>query len=139
MANKIEKDESPATEREVARDTATPAPVNYLLPRNMDVERVGNLTSGVTQEFPRVRGGVCDWCGVLDPKVESKYQYKLCPHYRGKQLSCSYCPETKDVDDVIYHANLRVLQHPEYPNRLIIHCDSYECLKKHEARWKVAN
>ncbi len=131
--NQTDPAQQPATERE-------PAPATqYILPRNMQVERVTSGGSGTTLEFPEVRGGICEWCGVLDGNQPSQYQYKLCPHYRGMQLRCSYCPETKDTDDVINHSTLRVLQHPDSPGKLIIHCDSYECLKKHEQRWKVSN
>ncbi len=110
-----------------------------MLPNQMQVERVGNLTSGLTTEWPKVRGGVCEHCGVLDSNVPSQFQYKLCQHYRGQELACSYCPVTKNVDDVNYHATLRVLSHPDKPNTLIVHCDSYECLKKHEDKWKRSN
>lgn len=117
---------------------ATTAPRRYIMPNEMEVERVGNLSSGVTQVFPEVRGGICEWCGVVDGNYPSHYQYKLCPHYRGMQLQCSYCPGSKDADDVINHSTLRILKHPT-ENKLLIHCDSYECLKKHEQRWKVSN
>lgn len=137
MENQTNMGSSPATERAPAPATAIPAQPRYIMPHQMEVERVGNLTSGLTHIFPAVRGGICEYCGVVDPNQPSHYQYKLCQHYRGKQLACSYCPETKDPDDIIHHSNLRILQHPDNPGRLIVHCDSYECLKKHEARWKI--
>lgn len=121
----------PATEREHAHATNA-------LPRNMEVERHGNMSSGMTIEYPQVRGGICEYCGVIDGNYPSEYQYKLCNHYRGKQLACSYCPSTKNVDDVINHAILRVIQHPDKPTKLIVCCDSYECRKAHETRWQVA-
>lgn len=115
------------------------APATEQLPRNMGVERLGGLSSGVTREYPEVRGGICSYCGVIDGNYASEYQYKLCNHYRGLQLACSYCPATKDVDQVITHSVLRVLEHPDKPGTLIVHCNAYECLKKHEERWKVSN
>lgn len=129
-----------ATVGEPAPDTVTPAQPTqrYYMPREMEVERIGNMTSGVTFVFPEVRGGICEYCGVIDGNYPSEYQYKLCPHYRGKQLACSYCPSTKNVDDVTKQSVLRVLQHPDNPKKLIIHCNSYECLRAHEQRWKVA-
>lgn len=123
-----------ATERVTAPVTSP----RWIMPHEMQVERVGNLSSGVTNIFPTVRGGVCDHCGVLDGNVPSEFQYKLCQHYRGMQLSCSYCPSSKNIDDVNGHAVLRILQHPDYPNKLLICCDSYECKQKHEQKWKVA-
>jgi hypothetical protein len=109
------------------------------MPGEMELETMDGSGSGYTQSFPQVRGGICEYCGVIDSNYPSEYQYKLCPHYRGKQLRCMYCPQTKDPDDVINHSVLRVLQHPEHKGRLIVHCNAYECLKKHEQRWKVSN
>lgn len=82
-----------------------------------------------------VHGGICEYCGVLDGGVPSQYQYKLCPHYRGMQLRCSYCPENKDPDDVIYHSNLSIAESPFNPNELIVWCDSTECSRKHIERF----
>lgn len=141
MVNQNDKPEMAATERVPA--PATETPVSHV-PRpislaEMEVERVGDLASGVTVAYPEVRGGICEFCGVIDGNYPSQYQYKLCPHYRGKQLACSYCPRGKDADDVINHSTLRVLRHPDNPRKLIIHCNAYECLKKHEQRWQIAN
>lgn len=134
MANLNDQPSGATTERAFAPAT-TP---RGLLPHEMEVERVGGLSSGVANIFPGVRGGVCERCGVIDPNVPSQYQYKLCQHYRGKQLACSYCPTSKDVDDVIGHSVLRIMQHPEYPNKLLIHCDSYDCLNRHRMKWQLA-
>lgn len=130
-----------ATERVTAPVTTipvSPAP-QPLTSREMEIERVGGGSSGMTYVFPEVRGGICEYCGVLDGNYPSEYQYKLCGHYRGKQLVCSYCPATKDANEVITHSVLRIMQHPNNPRQLIVHCNSYECLKKHEQRWKVSN
>lgn len=129
MAKQTEA-EMPPTERVYA-----PAPMAL---HEMEVERIGGQSSGMANMFPGVRGGICEKCGVLNPNVPSQQQYKLCGHYRGKQLACSYCPASKDVDDVIAHSVLRIMQHPQYPNKLLVHCDSYECLKKHSEKWKTA-
>lgn len=127
----------PATEREPA--PATPQP-GYAppAPRQMRVERQGSLSEPYTRRFPEVRGGICEWCGVLDKNVPSQFQYKLCPHFRGMQLRCSYCPENKDPDDVVYHSDLKVAEHPDNPNTLIVWCSSYECSRAHETRFKRA-
>lgn len=128
----------------IPQESATErVPASATMPRvisahQMEVERIGGQSSGNTNEFPKVRGGVCSWCGVIDSNVPSEYQYKLCQHYRGKQLMCSYCPASKNVDDVIAHSVMRVIQHPENPYKLIVYCDSYDCLKRHEDKWKVA-
>lgn len=88
--------------------------------------------------YPNVRGGICDRCGVLDQNVDSVNQYKLCEHYRGKQLHCSYCPGTKDPDEVIRHSVLQVMDSPTNPNELVVVCNSYECSKRHLERFEVS-
>lgn len=122
---------------------AGPSAPRYIMPNQMQVERVGNMSSGVTAYFPEVRGGICEYCGVVDGNVDPKetgiQQYQLCQHYRGLVLRCSYCPENSDALEVAQHSVLRVLQHPDKPNKLLVHCNSVDCLKSHERRWKVAN
>ena len=137
MANQNpEEITSPATVRATA--PATVPPVRYTMPHEMEVERIGGASSGTTFIYPEVRGGVCEFCGIIDGNYPSNYQYKLCQHYRGKQLACSYCPSEKDVDDVITHARLRILQHPDNAKKLVICCDAFDCKKAHEKRWKVS-
>lgn len=137
--NKADENQ-PATERETAPETvqAVAAQVPQSAPRQMQVERQGTGTSAVSRRFPQVRGGICEYCGVLDPNVPSQYQYKLCGHYRGMQLNCTYCPENKDSDDVIYHSDLNIAEHPDNPNKLVVWCNSYDCARAHEARFKRA-
>lgn len=136
MAN--EEIHEPATEREPAPETVVYQPVYVppIAPRQMHVERQGSQSEPYTQRFPQIRGGVCEFCGVLDKNVPSQFQYKLCPHYRGLQARCTYCPENKDPDDVVYHAAMNVASHPENPSTLIMWCDSYECSRAHEKRFK---
>ena len=123
---------SPATERVFA-------PVQTaLVPRQMQVERQGESSSPSSFRYPQVRGGICEFCGVLDGNQPSHMQYKMCPHYRGLQLRCTYCPETKDPDDVINHANLNIASHPDNPSKLVVWCDSYECSRAHEKRFNRA-
>jgi hypothetical protein len=142
MAKQIDMASQPATERETAPVTA-PAVAAYvppvaLNPRQMQVERQGDISSSYTRRFPEVRGGICEYCGVLDGNQPSEYQYKLCPHYRGMQLRCTYCPAEKNPDDVINHTVLKIAEHPDNPNRLVVWCDSYECSKKHIERFRVS-
>lgn len=123
----------PATER-----VSAPVTPQWIMPRQKTLERQGDVPVGSSRRHPQVRGGICEFCGVLDPNQPSQFQYKLCPHYRGMQLRCVYCPQAKDSDDVIYHSNLLVAEHPDNPNKLVVWCDSYECSKRHEARFKVS-
>ncbi len=117
---------------------SAPATPNWVMPRQKTLERQGSATAPYSHRSPQVRGGVCEYCGILDPHTPSQYQYKLCPHYRGMQLRCTYCPESKDVDDVIYHSTLNVAEHPDNPSKLIVWCDSYDCSKRHTDRFKVS-
>jgi len=133
MAKQNDRAESPATERVTA-----PVTPQWVMPRQKTLERQGDATAPYSHRSPQVRGGICEFCGVIDPNQPSQYQYKLCPHYRGMQLRCTYCPPTKDSDDVIYHATLNVAEHPDNPDKLVVWCDSYECSKKHIERFKVS-
>ena len=108
------------------------------LPRQMRVERQGDYSMPYTRRFPQIRGGICEYCGVIDGNQPSQFQYKLCAHYRGLQLRCSYCPASKDADDVINHANVNVAEHPDNPDSLVVWCDSYECSRSHEKRFNQA-
>lgn len=128
--------ESPATVRETA--PVTVAPTVPRLPRNLQLERSGDGNSQYSVRYPEVRGGICEYCGVIDGNYPSEYQYKLCSHYRGLQLRCVYCPATKNPDDVINHSRLKIAEHPDNPDKLVVWCDSYECSKKHEERFKLS-
>ena len=138
MANKpTNSGESLATESVTAPATA---PVQqWIMPRQKTLERQGDAGSAYSIRYPQVRGGVCEFCGVMDPNQPSQYQYKLCPHYRGMQLRCVYCPPTKDSDDVIYHSTLNIAEHPDNPDKLVVWCNSYDCSKKHEERFKISS
>lgn len=107
--------------------------------RPKTIERQGSVSAPYTIRMPQVRGGICEWCGVLDPNLPATEQYKICPHYRAiGQLRCSYCPDTKDPDDVIYHSVLNVHGHPNDPDKLVVVCDSTVCVSKHFERFKVS-
>lgn len=116
--------------------TAPVTPVNWINPRQKIVERQGSRAEAYVHHYPEVRGGVCEWCGVIDKNVESQHQYKLCPHYRGQQLACSYCPATKEPDDVNRKSVLHITDSPTDPNALIVVCDAYECTKLHQERFQ---
>ena len=102
------------------------------------IERSGGTSAAVTQRWPVVRGGICDFCGVLDGNRPSTEQYLLCPHFRDiGQIACSYCPATKDPNEVIYHSKMNIAAHPNNPDSLVVWCDSYNCIVAHEKRFKV--
>ena len=91
-----------------------------------------------TRKYPKVRGGVCEFCGILDANVDSQDQYKLCPHFRGLgEMRCSYCDEARNPVDVVSHAVLNVAEHPDDSNKLVVWCNSYTCSGKHIARFRV--
>lgn len=103
------------------------------------IERQGGRSEPFTYHYPEVRGGVCEYCGILDVNVPSQYQYKLCPHFRGiGDLQCSYCPAAKNPDEVIRGGKLNVHQHPDNPNKLVVVCGSYECSEAHLARFQMS-
>src|SRR3990167_7344483 len=104
-------------------------------PVKRTLERQGATTEAVTARLPEIRGGVCEFCGVLDGNVPAQFQYQLCPHFRGLgEMRCSYCDEAKNPTDVILKANLKVAAHPDHPSKLVVWCDSFECSDKHLKR-----
>lgn len=119
------------------------APVNVPEPvapvqRQRTLERQGGRTEAYTRRLPQIRGGICEYCGVMDPRVPSQFQYTLCPHFRGiGEMRCSYCEESKNPTDTILHSNLNIAEHPNDPDKLVVWCNSYECSKKHEKRFRV--
>lgn len=124
---------NPGTEPVIAPATVAR---EVLMPRHKTVERQGQRSEPYTRRHPQVRGGVCDFCGIIDQNMPAEHQYKLCAHYRGMQLRCSYCDDNKDPNEVIYHAVMNVADHPDNPQTLIAWCDSYECSRRHEQRFK---
>jgi hypothetical protein len=120
-------------------DGAVQAPVTAYVPQapKLKIERQGQRAEAYSERLPQVRAGICEFCGVLDRNVPSEHQYKLCGHFRDiGQLRCSYCDETKNPDDVIGHSILNIAKHPDNPQKLIVWCDSYNCSKAHETRFK---
>ena|SRR3990167_6478574 len=105
-------------------------------PREMQLTPRGASTSPLTRHFPQVRAGVCEYCGVIDRNQPGQYQYKLCPHYRGMELRCVYCPDAKDQDEVVRNSILHVMEDPYNPGRLVIHCGHFECVKRFEQQFK---
>lgn len=129
--------EDTATEREPAPVTPQYQAPQPLAPRQMRVERSGARSEPYVRHFPQIRGGICEFCGVLDPNQPSHFQYKLCPHYRGQQAQCSYCPTTSDPDEVITRSKIEVMEHPTNPGMMIMVCDRYECERAHQKRFQL--
>lgn len=104
-------------------------------PNSKRIERQGLNAEAHVRHYPKVYGGVCEFCGIVDRNVDSINQYKLCEHYRGMQLRCSYCEASKDPDEVIRRSRVQVMDSPDNANELIVVCDSYECSERHLARF----
>lgn len=110
-------------------------------------ERRGGMTVPYTKMYPLIKGGQCDFCGVMDRNQPAIYQYKLCPHFRGivpqEGLECSYCDPTKDPNEVIRYSVMKVHDHPYDKDelgrpKLVTVCDSYECSTKHGNRFDAS-
>lgn len=108
-------------------------------PRNMRLTSRGAASTPYSRRFPEVRGGQCEFCGTLDPNQPGDLQYKLCPHYRGMDLKCVYCPPNKDQAEVVRNSTLNVAEHPYRPGELIVWCKSFECSKRHEEAFKISS
>lgn len=111
------------------------APDYTAMPRNMRLTPRGAPSIPMSRVFPEVRGGQCEFCGTLDPNQPGDLQYKLCPHFRGMDLKCVYCPLHKDQDEVVRNSVLKVREHPYRPGELVVWCQSFDCLKKFEEQF----
>jgi len=139
----MEKNESGTEPQKAPETEAQPVVAPTPAPRRT-LERHGSRAVPVTRRLPQVRGGVCEYCGIIDNKVPSQFQYKLCPHFReiveslgGGPIRCSYCDANKDPDEVIGFSKMNIAEHPDRPGTFIAWCDQYKCSRAHEQRFMV--
>lgn len=110
------------------------------------IERQAGVNAPVSSRYPRIIGGQCERHGVVDPLNSSVPQYLLCGCFKdiGGQVRCSYCPDTKDPNEVMRLSEMNVAVHPEDmgkpgdQQRIIAWCNSFECSDKHLKRFKVS-
>ena len=100
-----------------------------------ETARKGGVMATYTRIYPKVYGGICEKCGVLDRNQDSEVQYKLCEHYRGMSLECNYCEPTKDQTEVTRISKLYIYDHPTMKDSygrptLGVVCDSFNCQNK---------
>lgn len=100
------------------------------------LERRGDEGAAQSYRLPRVIGGVCEFCGIIDPRKPSIEQYKLCRHYKEiGAIRCTYCDKTRDPNHVVGHSLLQVATHPDNINKLVVWCDSLACSDAHIKRF----
>ena len=101
-------------------------------------------TDGAPQSrrYPRIIGGTCEFCGVIDANQPAKLQYRLCPHFADMgPLACSYCDKALDPTDVIANKFVNVADHPENPDKVVVWCSNgpgnpgSKCEEKHLKRF----
>ena len=108
------------------------------------VERRVDSGSPEATKLPTVRGGICDFCGVLDSSLPPHEQYKLCPHYKGTDLRCTYCPldtrfEVMGADGFIGNRIYSIFEFPVGSGRLTVVCNDLKCQDKHMKRFLKGN
>lgn len=105
--------------------------------QNKYVERQGAKSEPYVHHYPQVIAGVCEFCGIQDSNQPSQIQYQLCTHFKSfGLLRCSYCDENKDPNEVNYKSTLNITDHPSDPNALVVVCDNFTCVQKHQTRFK---
>lgn len=117
-----------------------PTTVGQMAQPPRETVRKGGVMGHTTRVYPRVKGGICDFCGILDPQTDSQDQYKLCPHYRGMSLECNYCDPTKDQREITRISDLYVYDHPYDKDslgrpRIAVVCNSFTCTSKFNAEY----
>ena len=111
----------------------------YKSPREMRISQPGETNAPLTVRYPEIRGGVCEHCGVIDKNYPGDQQYKLCPHYKGMNLKCSFCKEGDDHEEVVRTSKMLVMEDPYLPGTLLTHCGKYECQRKFEKKFNLTN
>lgn len=102
----------------------------------MPLERVGAISTPMTRMKPKVTGGICEFCGVVDSQQPSEVQYRLCPHFTDiGELRCTYCPPNVDPIDVIRKARIKIHENPDRPGIWVAVCDQTSCEAAHERRF----
>lgn len=116
------------------------APPEYAYaPRKRTIERSGGVSVPYGERYPQIRGGLCEFCGVIDNTQPSTVQYLLCPHFKDiGEIRCSYCDASRNPEEVMYKAIMNVHGHPDNPTKLVVVCNDYKCSQKHEARFKLS-
>ncbi len=108
-------------------------------PKNMRLTPPGESSYPMSRRFPEIRGGVCEYCGVIDKNYPGDQQYKLCPHYKGMNMKCVFCPDSKDHDEVVRASKMIVMEDPYSPGNLVTLCGSYECTRKFEKKFNITS
>lgn len=110
------------------------AAVGHIAPIPRETERKDGRVTMTTRIYPRIHGGLCEKCGVIDPNSPSVQQYRMCEHYRDlpNGIECSYCEPTKDPQEVTRISQLYVYDHPtkrDSHGRPVLGavCDSFAC------------
>ena len=126
--------EVPKVELELPAVPAVAEPVPL---RTFHVDRKVESGYPGAKKLPTVRGGICEFCGVLDNKVAAHLQFTLCPHYEGVDLKCTYCPPESDWKHVLSKRKLQIFEFPEGSGNLVVVCDDISCRDKHKKRFQV--
>jgi len=99
------------------------------------IERQGLRQEPQVRHYPRVIANVCEYHGIIDSQ-NPRPQYQLCPCYKDMQLMCSYCDAARDPEEVNYKATLKITDHPDRPDKLVVVCDNFLCTQKHQKRFQ---
>lgn len=108
-------------------------------PKDLQFSRPGESNNLYVTTYPRIVGGTCEHCGVIDPNYPGSVQYKLCQHYKGMEMKCVFCKENADHDDVVRQSTMKVIEDPYRPGHLVTLCGSYECTRKYEQKYHITN
>jgi len=106
---------------------------------SMTLTRPGEANVPHSRIFPRIKGGTCEECGVIDPNYPGSVQYKFCKHYKGRDMRCVFCKDTADHEDVVRMSDMKVFEDPYNPGTLVTLCGSYECTRKFEQKYHINN
>lgn len=107
------------------------------LPREMKIGRTGDGANIASRQYPDIRAGTCEYCGVINNNYSGDVQYKFCPHYSGMEMKCSFCKESANHPEVVRMSKMIVREDPYLPGQLVTLCGSYECTRKYENKYHL--
>lgn len=146
MSKKTNRSEDEEVE-ETEEESADPAVAvmerpSYVAPRKTPERFAGSDGAPMSKRYPRIIGGTCEACGVVDQHKPAEIQYSLCPHFQDMgELACSYCDRAIDPKENIKHKVVMVSDHPQDPSKVVCWCTNgpgnpgSDCEQKHLKRF----
>ncbi len=135
MAGRPRKTVSVEGSPEPVKEAEQTAPVAVAGPAKPRLDVAVEQTEIPAKRWPDIRGGICEFCGIMDSTQPAWDQFKLCPHYKSMDVRCIYCPVGTDMDDVVKGRTIKVRERLDKPGVLTMWCTDFKCEQAHWTRF----